>query len=76
MASTKIITNSFLKSGITDSLNESEDEMLWVGSFLRVFSFFGPSLVLSDLILISTALFLWHLLLYVSEKFSSFLCLV
>jgi hypothetical protein len=31
MASTKIITKSFLKTGIMNALDKSEDDMLWVG---------------------------------------------
>jgi hypothetical protein len=31
MASTKIITKSFLETGITNALDGSEDDMLWVG---------------------------------------------
>jgi hypothetical protein len=31
MLSTKIITKSFLKTGITNALDGSEDDMLWIG---------------------------------------------
>jgi hypothetical protein len=31
MVSTKITTKSFLKTGITNALDGSEDDMLWVG---------------------------------------------
>lgn len=31
MVSMKTVTKSFLKTGITNALDESEDNMLWVG---------------------------------------------